>query len=47
MNEDSVSTVMAYFNELKAQRESHMGQRVQNTNLGYSQATGHVINAHA
>lgn len=47
MNEESVSTVMNYFAELRAQKENHMGQQIHNTNLGFSQSTGHVINAHA
>ena len=37
MNEESVSNVMAYFNELRAQKESHQQQAyIRQMNVGYS-----------
>ena len=49
MNEESVGNVMAYFNELRAQQESQQPQQsyIRQTNLGYSQSQGNVINAYA
>ena len=48
MNEESVSNVMAYFNELRAQKESAQQQAyVRQMNVGYSSTQGHVINAYS
>jgi hypothetical protein len=45
MNEQSVNSVVGYFNDLKAQ---HMNQiaNVGQQNVGYSQTQGNVINAY-
>lgn len=48
MNEESVGNVMAYFNELRAQKESQQNQQslIRQTNMGYTQSQGNVINAY-
>ena len=45
MNEESVGNVMAYFNELKQQKanKEQYGSYSQ-SNMGYTQTQGHVIN---
>ena len=45
MNEESVNNVMGYFNELRAQKENHNAQQVNQTHLGYNASQGNVINA--
>jgi len=48
MNEESVGNVMAYFNELRAQKENQQTQSsyIRQTNMGYTQSQGNVINAY-
>ena len=43
MNEESVSNVMAYFNEVKEKKERE--QSIRQMNLGRSVGQGQVINA--
>lgn len=47
MNEESVGNVMAYFSELKAQKSNRdAGYRYNQTNMGYNETQGNVINVH-
>lgn len=47
-NEESVANVMAFFQEVRAQREGQQNQQsfVRQTNLGFSQSQGNVISAY-
>ena len=44
MNEESVSNVMSYFNELREQKVNHENN-IRQTNIGYNASQGQVINA--
>lgn len=48
MNEQAVGNVMAYFNEVRSQKESLQNPQsfLRQTNLGYSQSQGNVISAY-
>ena len=45
MNEQSVASVVGYFNEFKTQKATSLNN-VGQMNMGYTQAQGNVINAY-
>lgn len=46
MNEEQVGTVMAYFEEVKDQKQSRAQPQYRSMNMGHTQTQGQVINAY-